>query len=56
MRFGDLQEKRNNFDTNGDEGLNKTKVGEYFRVMKELDCYIGQKDKYSITYNPRPVT
>ena len=24
--------------------------------MKELDCYIGQKDKYSITYNPRPVT
>ena len=51
MRFGDLQEKRNNFDSNGDEKTNKSKVGEYFRVMKELDFYIGQKDKYTITYN-----
>lgn len=33
------------------ESLNKLKVGEYFKILRDLDQYIGQKEEYNISYN-----
>lgn len=33
------------------ETLNKVKVCEYFKILRDLDQYIGQKSEYNITYN-----
>ena len=58
IKFGDLQKDRSNFSVSqnrGDveqvEALNKQKVCDYFKILKDLDNYIGQKDQYKITYS-----
>lgn len=64
VRFGDLQKTRKNLTVQDPasaelqvalcdkfESLNKLKVCEYFKILRDLDQYIGQKDEYNITYN-----
>ena len=42
---------QNVVDRNEAEEMNKQKVCDYFKILKDLDNYISQKDQFKITYN-----